>query len=150
MGELADLSAAFLFVLLNGLVRLLLDAVLQVLSQLREGLLFFLAELIDHFYPALVVLLDLVAQLLDYLGVELFLLLQLDVYLGLLLRVVFCELMQLEDSVVELDPNALELLVLFVGLILLVEAGAGRGQHFHLLIVIYIIIIALWSVSSEE
>lgn len=81
---------------------------------------------------------------------QLFLLLQLDVYLGLLLRVVFCELMQLEDSVVELDPNALELLVLFVGLILLVEAGAGRGEHFHLLIVIYIIIIALWSVSSEE
>ena len=136
MAELADLFAAPLFALLDGLLGLLLDFVVDVLLELRDGFFLVFAELVDHPDPAFVVLLDLVAQLLDGLGVKLLLLLQLDVDLRLLLRVVFGELVQLENAVVELYPQPLELLVMLAALVLLVEVGACRGQHFHLLIVI--------------
>jgi hypothetical protein len=88
MGELLYLSIAFLFSILNCLASLDANLLLKFISESGDGVLLVSTHLIDLANPAFVIVPDLVLEFFDGFGEPLLLLLQLDVDLGLLLRVV--------------------------------------------------------------
>jgi hypothetical protein len=89
-----------------------------------QSLLVLFPHVINHANPTFIIFLDLLLQFFDSLGVDLLLLLQLNIDFGFFLCMVLLKFSQLECTVVEFNLELLKLLDWLIGLVfLIVVAG---------------------------